>query len=83
MARVTGLEPATSSVTGGRSNQLSYTRTFPCPFSKLRGMSARLGGSSFGVKHTMGISSLIGLQSGYIFNSNPSIEKSRIFLEEK
>ena len=26
MARVTGLEPATSSVTGKRSNQLNYTR---------------------------------------------------------
>ena len=53
MARVTGLEPATSSVTGGRSNQLSYTRTLPWPFSKLSGMSARLGGSPLGVKHTI------------------------------
>ncbi len=28
MARVTGLEPATSGVTGQHSNQLSYTRAF-------------------------------------------------------
>ena len=28
MARVTGLEPATSGVTGRHSNQLSYTRTY-------------------------------------------------------
>ena len=39
MARVTGLEPATSSVTGGRSNQLSYTRTFPYPSSNPSGMA--------------------------------------------
>lgn len=32
MARVTGLEPAASCVTGMRSNQLSYTRQF---FSKV------------------------------------------------
>ena len=30
VARVTGLEPATSGVTGRHSNQLSYTRTFAC-----------------------------------------------------
>ena len=29
MARVTGLEPATSGVTGRRSNRLSYTRVEP------------------------------------------------------
>jgi hypothetical protein len=29
MARVTGLEPATSGVTGRHSNRLSYTRAFP------------------------------------------------------
>jgi hypothetical protein len=34
MARVTGLEPATSGVTGRHSNRLSYTRTF---FKKTRG----------------------------------------------
>ncbi len=30
MARVTGLEPAASGVTGRRSNQLSYTRLIAC-----------------------------------------------------
>ncbi len=33
MARVTGLEPATSGVTGRHSNQLSYTRAFHLPRS--------------------------------------------------
>ena len=29
MARLTGLEPATSGVTGRHSNRLSYNRAFP------------------------------------------------------
>ncbi len=33
MARVTGLEPATSGVTGRHSNQLSYTRVSRCVVS--------------------------------------------------
>jgi hypothetical protein len=40
MARVTGLEPATSGVTGRHSNQLSYTRASyrMFPFVVLRGL---------------------------------------------
>ena len=34
VARVTGLEPATSGVTGRRSNQLSYTRIEACVLDK-------------------------------------------------
>ena len=47
MARVTGLEPATSGVTGRHSNQLSYTRALmdhkrrSDPWRRLNGMTTR------------------------------------------
>jgi hypothetical protein len=41
MARVTGLEPATSGVTGRRSNQLSYTRVSPATKAARRARAER------------------------------------------
>jgi hypothetical protein len=43
MARVTGLEPATSGVTGRHSNQLSYTRAFPHRAQQAASRAGRLG----------------------------------------
>jgi hypothetical protein len=50
MARVTGLEPATSGVTGRHSNQLSYTRVFPRHEAVRRSEGRRLGGAPSHVK---------------------------------
>ena len=46
MARVTGLEPATSGVTGRHSNQLSYTRVSSRFRALPRGEGRRLGGAA-------------------------------------
>jgi hypothetical protein len=47
MARVTGLEPATSGVTGRRSNRLSYTRV------PIREKAPELGQAVPPVKHAI------------------------------
>ena len=51
VARVTGLEPATSGVTGRHSNQLSYTR-IPRREAMRRGEGRRLGGPPGSVKRS-------------------------------
>ncbi len=51
MARVTGLEPATSGVTGQHSNQLSYTRAF-LSNQFIIGSRGRVRGSYVYVKQT-------------------------------
>ncbi len=51
MARVTGLEPATSGVTGQHSNQLSYTRAF-LSNQFIIGIRGRVRGSYVYVKKT-------------------------------
>ena len=43
MARVTGLEPATSGVTGRHSNRLSYTRAFDLAAHRAKRLSNRAG----------------------------------------
>jgi hypothetical protein len=50
MARVTGLEPATSGVTGRHSNQLSYTRAFPYRAQQAASRAGRLGAGVPSVK---------------------------------
>ena len=50
MARVTGLEPATSGVTGRHSNRLSYTRALTPQTRRVASLSGELRGSAAGVK---------------------------------
>jgi hypothetical protein len=57
MARVTGLEPATSGVTGRHSNQLSYTRAFPYRERQAASRGRRLGAGGGTVKQVEAIKS--------------------------
>ena len=50
MARVTGLEPATSGVTGRHSNRLSYTRAFRFEAARAPFVSGCLRGDTGSVK---------------------------------
>ena len=51
MARVTGLEPATSGVTGRHSNRLSYTRASTLGQARAASLGGQLSGRRDGVKH--------------------------------
>ncbi|CDX59772.1 hypothetical protein MPL1032_270113 [Mesorhizobium plurifarium] len=50
MARVTGLEPATSGVTGRHSNRLSYTRALTSTCQSCSSLGRWIRGSPAGVK---------------------------------
>ncbi|CDX26264.1 hypothetical protein MPLDJ20_120148 [Mesorhizobium plurifarium] len=50
MARVTGLEPATSGVTGRHSNRLSYTRALTSTCQPCSSLGRWIRGSPAGVK---------------------------------
>ena len=74
MARVTGLEPATSGVTGRHSNQLSYTRAFHFqPFGwSVTNVSVRCERSFKGFSHHCQASDLKKKQEFQIyFKSRP------------
>lgn len=53
LARVTGLEPATSGVTGRHSNRLSYTRALTSTYKACSSLGRWIRGSFAGVKRGM------------------------------